>query len=87
MVLIFDGNSEHVTHALRKIGICYCSPSNQMPSTAQITFRYCSLRAHSFLSYHLMRTIVGGALSSSEVKTANLKELIILMYVDILRHD
>ena len=37
MVLILDGNSEHVAHAReKKIQICDCSRSTQMPSTDQI---------------------------------------------------
>ena len=41
MVLILDGNSEHVVHALRKIGllgkktICNCSRLTQIPQTDQ----------------------------------------------------
>ena len=44
VVLILDGNSEHVAHVCEKIGlfgeknlICACSKSNQMPYTDQIT--------------------------------------------------
>ena len=44
VVLIVDGNSEHVAHARRKIDlsrekktICDCSRSDQMPKTDQIT--------------------------------------------------
>ena len=37
MVLILDGNSEHVAHAWREKSLCDCSLSNQMPWTIQIT--------------------------------------------------
>ena len=56
MVLMLDGNSEYVAHALRKKGVseeinskCDCSRSNQMPWTNEITEI-----AHLFLGSHLI---------------------------------
>ena len=43
MVLILDGNQDHVTHVLRKVSlskkyqICDCPRSTQMPETDKIT--------------------------------------------------
>ena len=60
MVLILDGNSEHVAHAWRKISlsgeinpICDCSRSNQM-FYIRSNYRDCSSSAHLFPSYHLI---------------------------------
>ena len=55
MVLILDGNSEHVAHACRKIGLCRIKKklfiSDAMHYTDLITY---SLLAHIFLSYLLI---------------------------------
>ena len=55
MVLILDGNSLHVAHALRKIGlfgkkypICAYSRTNQKPFTGQLT------DIAPYVSYHLI---------------------------------
>ena len=59
MVLISDGNSEHVAHAWtkkvfsdkKKYLICDCSRSHGLIRSNN---RDCSLRAHLHLSYHLI---------------------------------
>ena len=59
MVLILDGNPEHVTHAWRKIGlfgekypICKCYRSNEMPSLTDQTQRL--FVQTWWLSHHLI---------------------------------
>ena len=59
MVSLLGGNSEHVAHALRKIGlfreIRFMTALELNTCLKQIKYnRDCSLRARIFLSYHLI---------------------------------
>jgi len=59
MVLMVDGNSEHVAHAWRKIGL-FEENKNRFVTALDLTnasrsnHRDCSLHAHLFLRYHLI---------------------------------
>ena len=56
MLLILDGTLGHVAHAWRKIGLFgFVTAVDLLKCLKQIKLQNCSLRAHLFLSYHLIK--------------------------------